>query len=201
MEAATDRIGDAVEEKRMRLYVRVLLVCSLTAVVAVMAHKLSRSFAVPDRAAPLLYASAGLKTLIKTEPRPAPSNDNILKAMEIFNIQNKPGQPMPIFDASLEDRGLTVISEQGERCDVRIGPSAFQSWAILGSTLGHEIEVHCRQDMMLIKVMDMAGSLGTHMAERAAYRYEISQKDRFGLSDSEVDSIQKTMDYYFPEKW
>lgn len=184
----------------MRLYVRVLLTLSLGAVVAVMVHKLSRSFEVPD-AAPVLYASTGLETLKDAEPRPTPSNDNILKAMEIFNIQNKPGMPMPVFDPTLEDRGLTVISEHGERCDVRIGPSAFQSWAILGSTLGHEIEVHCRQDMMLIKVMDMAGSLGTHMAERAAYKYEISQKDRFGLTPTEVDSIQKTMDYYFPEKW
>lgn len=186
----------------MQIVVRLVFALALGSVLAIMSSKLYKNFMVPEPVPATFYANSNsYKSLKEAQPSPEPSDDSILIAMEMFGIQMVEGHPMPVYDPNLEDRGLSVISEKGKRCDVRIGPSAFQSWAILGSTLGHEIEVHCHQDMMLIKVMDMAGSLGTHMAERAAYRYEISQKKRFGLSEDEVDSIQKTMDYYFPEKW
>src|SRR5690606_25474533 len=81
-----------------------------------------------------------------------------------------------------------------------IGPSAFASWALLGSTLAHEIEVHCHQNFTLIRLFDIAGWEGTENAEREAYAHELAHADRFGLTSDDRYSIAQTLQYYYPER-
>lgn len=148
-----------------------------------------------------LSSKKQLTHLITSNPNPIPSSKSILIAMKIFSIEGSKKMGLPSYDPSLKDRGQTVISEGGKPCQVKVGTSAFQSWGVLGATLAHEIEVHCNQDITFIKAFDLFGGLGTYFAERAAYKYEIDSKKRFGLATDEVKSIRETMDYYFPKKW
>ena len=80
------------------------------------------------------------------------------------------------------------------------GPVAFESWALLGSTLAHEIEIHCEQSFLLIRLMDTVGFSGTLSAEREAYMHEISNRERFNLSEYEIANIRNTMNYFYPDE-
>jgi hypothetical protein len=81
---------------------------------------------------------------------------------------------------------------------VLIGPAAFDSWALLGSTLAHEILVHCQQNFFLISVMDLLHLDGTGAAERQAYEYELSHAQQFGLSEDDQELVAATVAYYYP---
>ena len=81
-----------------------------------------------------------------------------------------------------------------------IGPAAFASWSLLGSTLAHELEVHCRQNFTLIRMQDLMGAQGTLKAERDAYAHELAHAERFNLSKIERMNIQATMDFYYPKE-
>ena len=119
-------------------------------------------------------------------------------ALTMFGIKVPSGTNPPIFDSLLEDRGLTTRIAFGAEAEVKVGPAAFASWALLGSTLAHELEVHCQQNFLIIHLMDTVGLDGTGAAERQAYLHELANRQRFGLTPIDVSVIADTMDYYYP---
>ena len=132
------------------------------------------------------------------EGRPVPGQNAVDVAMAIYGISKPADAEQPIFDSKLQDRGLTVKSSWFGKTQVYIGPSAFSSWSMLGSTLAHEVEIHCRQNFPLIFIKDQIGLDGTSDAEREAYRYEILNASRFGLNGRDTSLIAATVDYYYP---
>lgn len=157
-------------------------------------------------------------------PRPLPSQESVDVAMAAFGVDLGGNVNSPIFDGSLSDRGLTAGGTLDVRRSIWVGPAAFLSWGVLGSTLGHEIEIHGQQSFLAILAMDgvadvrrglsalvseeqaLAGTAkeseealwGTWRAERTAYLYEISSANRYGLTPEEVKSIRQVMEYYYP---
>lgn len=132
------------------------------------------------------------------EGRPVAGQEAIDLAMAYYKISKPSDANHPLFDSELKDRGLTVKSSWFGKTQVYIGPSAFANWAMLGSTLAHEVEVHCRQNFPLIFIKDRLGLDGTSDAEREAYRYEITNASRFGLSGRDAGLIAATVEYYYP---
>ncbi len=116
----------------------------------------------------------------------------------MFDISIPKNANAPRLDIKLEDRGLTTLNGWGKNLEVTIGPSAFTSWAVLGSTLAHELEIHCNQNFAVIRMKDMMGLEGTSNAEREAYMHELTNSERFHLKAADQMSIQATMDYYYP---
>jgi hypothetical protein len=131
---------------------------------------------------------------------PSPTDANIRIAMEIYSIQVPVKINGPFVDLKMEDRGLTVRKGVASSPTVYVGREAFQSWALLGSTLAHEIEIHCRQNFLSIHFQNIAGMDGTGSAEREAYRYELANANRFGLAQYDQDLIRSTMSYFYPER-
>jgi hypothetical protein len=129
---------------------------------------------------------------------PAVSQESIDIALELFGIDIPSSAAHPTLDTELKDRGLTTRGAFMEQASVTIGPSAFTSWALLGSTLAHEIEVHCQQSFMTIYFMDAVGLDGTGEAERQAYLHELRNAKRFGLPIADADLIADTMEFYYP---
>lgn len=127
----------------------------------------------------------------------SPSQDNIDLAMKIFGIKVPFYTHYPQYQANLVDRGVTQVDGLLFPKQVYIGPAAFQSLGILGSTLAHELEVHARQSFIVIYLLDLFGFNGKSIAEREAYSYEIRNRDRFELTHQEVDQIRFTMDFYY----
>ncbi len=131
---------------------------------------------------------------------PAPGQEAVDLAMEIFKISIPEGAERPRFDPALKDRGLTVKSTWMSKTKVFIGPTAFSSWGMLGSTLAHEVEIHCRQNFPLIVLKDQLGLGGTVEAEREAYEHEIRNAARFGLDHRDQNLIAATVEYYYPRE-
>ena len=156
---------------------------------------------------------------------PRVRQDSIDIAMELYSIDKPRSVVGPRFDGELEDRGLTTGGTLGTRKTVTIGASAFSSWGVLGSTLGHEIEVHAGQSFLAVVLRDRLAEVqlsarrrlggympaltpsaresfdndGTWRAEREAYLYELASVKRFGLSGAETRSIRYVMNYFYPE--
>ena len=130
--------------------------------------------------------------------RPELSQKSIDLALAVYNIRIPNGTAHPRLDASLKDRGLTLRSLAFDDAMVTIGPAAFESWALLGSTLAHELEVHCQQNFFVIFLMDTVGLDGTGEAERQAYMHELKNAKRFGLKAVDKRLIEDTMDYFYP---
>lgn len=137
-------------------------------------------------------------TVISPAGKPRLSQESVETALEIFNIKVPSNTERPIFDPTLEDRGITTMKGWGTKLEVAVGPAAFESWALLGSTLAHELEVHCQQSFTLIRIKDIAGMAGTLDAERDAYQHELEHAKRFGLNPTEILNIRATMDFYYP---
>jgi hypothetical protein len=166
-----------------------------------------------------------VKVQMPIEP-PDLTQESVNIAMEAFAIRKPRNVKHPIFLPSLGDRGLTTGGALEGIKEVFVGPAAFSSWAVLGSTLGHEIEVHGTQSFLRIlltdKITDFAFSArstlglvlpgigptvrnqfdaeGTWKAERNAYLYEIKHASRFGLTDQEKQSIEDVMTFYYPSR-
>ena len=132
--------------------------------------------------------------------KPPMNQDSIDLALVLFNIKVPASAKNPVFDSNLADRGITVQRGIGHEYEITIGPSAFTSWSMLGSTLAHEIEVHCNQNFVFIRVLDLLGLDGTNLAEREAYGYEYEHSKRFKLTALERSSIQDTVEFYYPVK-
>ncbi|RZA10253.1 MAG: hypothetical protein EOP10_35110 [Proteobacteria bacterium] len=137
-------------------------------------------------------------TVVPPSSKPPMTQESINMAMEMFAIKVPKNANSPTLDMALEDRGLTTLNGWGQKLEVTVGPAAFTSWAVLGSTLAHEIEIHCNQNFALIRMKDMIGLDGTNGAEREAYMHELSNSDRFHLKDADQSSIRATMDYFYP---
>lgn len=157
---------------------------------------------------------------------PEQSQDSIETAMVMFSIERPSTVDGPEFDALLADRGLTTGGLILPQKRVTIGPAAYTSWGVLGSTLAHEMEVHVPQSFFKVVATDqltqwsmsarrLAGKVfpalqpspkelfendGTWSAEREAYMHEIKNAQRFGLTDEELNAIWRVMDYYYPKQ-
>lgn len=136
--------------------------------------------------------------VVAPDSTPAYNNESIEVAMAMYGVQIPSNVATPYFDAKLEDRGLTIKRAWHKDTEVKIGPAAFSSWSLLGSTLAHELEVHCRQNFFMISLLDRFGFDGTSIAERQAYKHELIMADRFGLSDQDRAFIVDTVQYYYP---
>ena len=126
------------------------------------------------------------------------SQGDIDFAMDVFAIDIPANVGKPTLNKEILDRGLTYGSGLGANKKVDVGPPAFTSWAILGSTLGHEVEVHCNQSFLFIWLSELFHMSGTVYAEREAYEYEIENSERFGLSIEEKNQIAYTKNFYYP---
>ena len=143
---------------------------------------------------------ATINSVYVTPPKtaPKPGNLSIQQAMTFFGIELPDDVHQPLYASNIKDRGYIIRHHSFSDAYVRIGKEAFQSWAILGSTLAHEVEIHGNQSFFWIRVKDALGLGGTHSAEREAYLYEIANAKRFGLSRLDTHLIAKTVDYYYP---
>ncbi|MBC7533391.1 MAG: hypothetical protein H7318_17605 [Oligoflexus sp.] len=137
-------------------------------------------------------------TVVPPTSKPPMTQESIDVAIEMFGIVIPKNASAPTLDMKLEDRGLTTLNGWGKSLEVTVGPAAFTSWAVLGSTLAHELEIHCNQNFALIRMKDMVGLEGTNGAEREAYMHELTNSERFHLRDADQQSIRATMDYYYP---
>lgn len=144
---------------------------------------------------PLLYAK---RIPVKITGKPKVSAESIDIAMKAYSIYLPNNTVNPSVDKAMVDRGLTLPGNVFFSTKVFIGPEAFMSWGLLGSTLAHEVEIHCRQNVYLIVLKDILGLEGTLWAEREAYSYEISNKNRFHLTSSEIEDIKIIRDQFYP---
>ena len=134
--------------------------------------------------------------------KPSFSQESIDIAMKAFSINVAKEDFWPLMDLSQDDRGVTYPGSILNKPQVFVGPEAFISWGILGSTLAHDIEIHCQQNVYLIVFKDLLGFDGTGDAEREAYSHEIFYKNRFHLTDREVVDIRDIMTQHYPSlKW
>ena len=140
----------------------------------------------------------GEETVVPPTSKPPMTQESIDIAIEMFKVSIPKNATHPTLDMKLEDRGLTTLNGFGKKLEVTIGPAAFTSWAVLGSTLAHELEIHCNQNFSLIRMKDMLGLEGTNGAEREAYMHELSNSERFKLKEGDQASIRETMEYYYP---
>lgn len=129
----------------------------------------------------------------RPEDKPPFTEEALRDVLDEYAIELPLGVAFPRLDAALKDRGRTSWTPLAGDTEVSVGPSAFASWALLGSTLGHEIEVHCHQSLLLISFKESVGIDAKAQAERQAYLYEIEQARRFGLSRQEIDRIARTL--------
>ena len=82
------------------------------------------------------------------------------------------------YDPNFADSAAT-----GPFGDIVLGPRAFKSWSWLGSTLGHEIEVHWAQFKAL---GPLTGDQDRFLRELEAHRYNLANAARFGNPFYEV---------------
>lgn len=164
--------------------------------------------------------------VVAPEASPDFNQESVDIAMVMFSIDHPHTVDSPRYDPALEDRGLTTGGLILPHKTVTVGLTAFTSWAVSGSTLAHEIEIHVDQSFFKIVATDylmgwqmsarrLAGKSvpalkpsakesfendGTWAAEREAYMYEIRNAKRFGLTNEELSSIWRVMDFYYPNR-
>lgn len=161
-----------------------------------------RSHAAIDLKKPRVRTNVVLLSVSKSPP--SPGQETIDLAMEYYDIELPERVAWPKYDPSLKERGLIEI--KGRVKQVSIGPAAFSSWALLGATLVHEIEIHGRQNFFTIAVLNRVGTalfqgaLGERLAEEQAYTHEVMSKKRLGLTDGEVSGLIDTRDVYYPQR-
>lgn len=131
---------------------------------------------------------------------PEKNQKSIDEAIRMFCIRIPSAVHGPFYAESESDRGKIVASAYGLGIrHVQVGPAAFSSWGILGSTLAHETEGHARQPFLWKTVLNaLVPQMGTRIFERAAYQIEIDQAERFGLSEEEAHGIRSTMEFLYP---
>lgn len=144
---------------------------------------------------------AGMDQIKVLPPPTSPeiSQESIDLALIIYGIRVPNDVNHPILDRDLADRGVTVRYSFVGQAKVAVGPSAFASWSLLGSTLAHEIEVHGHQNFFGIWIMDSLGLDGTMEAERQAYAHELRYAERFGLKIHDAAMIAETVEFFYPE--
>lgn len=91
------------------------------------------------------------------------------------------------YDPGLSSVGLTSLNGV-----VTIGPQAFDDAGTLGSSIGHEAEVHAVQ--LANNQLAMKSTFGRNLNEAQAYSYEVANADRYGLNPYEVRFLQGQAD-------
>ncbi|MFO0578849.1 MAG: hypothetical protein U1A78_33010 [Polyangia bacterium] len=76
-----------------------------------------------------------------------------------------------------------------QRAEIRLGDAAFSSASWLGSTLGHESEIHINEQLK--KGNWYTGAQGTALQEVQAYQYEIDNAKRFGTSKKDLKDLKQ----------
>lgn len=157
--------------------------------------------------------------VIFPDKMPDKVTENIGIAMALFSIDIPENVNYPDYIPDLPYRGLTTGDAFFPNKQVSIGDMAFTSWGILGSTLGHEIEVHGKQSFLKIEFLNFLqpflkfpeeiilkifpslsfsfyGDLGfgSYLAEKEAYTFEMNSMKRFHLTTKEVFAIKDTLD-------
>ena len=150
---------------------------------------------------------------------PIVSNDSIGLAIALFSIDTPNSINSTTYSSNIPYRGLTIGNCLAPFKEVLIGNMAFENWGILGSTLGHEIEIHGNQSFLKIEFLNYIYSLetfpeklitifipkfkltsygelgyGSYNAEKEAYSFEINSKKRFNLSNHQVNLIRNVLD-------
>lgn len=138
--------------------------------------------------------------VVDEEIKPTFTDRDLQFATQLYGIRmNWPPYELGL-DSEILDRGQTIARGWDVKRDVIIGRPAFVSWGMLGATLAHEIEVHVSQPLLAIWFLDTLGIQSSNEAERMAYEYELSNAERFGLTEHESSQIFATMEYFYPEK-
>lgn len=88
------------------------------------------------------------------------------------------------YDAGEDGEG--GANRKGE---IRLGDAAFQSGSWLGSTIGHESEIHINEQLQ--KGNWYTGKQGTALQEVQAYQYEIDNAERFGTSRKNLKELKR----------
>lgn len=88
------------------------------------------------------------------------------------------------YDAATAGEG--GANKKGE---IRLGDAAFSSASWLGSTLGHESEIHINEQLK--KGNWYTGAQGTALQEVQAYQYEIDNAKRFGTSKKDLKDLKQ----------
>jgi len=117
----------------------------------------------------------------------------IARAIEAYNIdvRNIPLGVHYSMHGDMRDReGATYLDQDGT-IRVEIGDQAFRSAAQLGSTIGHEVEVHVNRQILQQVFYPPSDEQGTLIQEVEAYDYELANTDRYGLSPDEVKLLKR----------
>ncbi len=138
---------------------------------------------------------SSVQVYLPKKTKPTPDQETLEFAIKYFHIHVPDHLQNISFDKYLDDRGKTVLSHT--KISVFIGPKAFQSWSVLGSTLAHEIEIHGQQNFAWIDLLDKLQLDGTRLAEEEAYNYEMNNQLRFHLTRSEIYAIEFTKKLYY----
>lgn len=117
----------------------------------------------------------------------------IQKAIQYFGIDTAKVKDMVRYDPDSKGDGYTLADGT-----VRIGRAAFgKSTGWLGSTLGHEIEVHLALQVLDGKWRLGTGPQATAITEVQAYDYEIRNAARFGTTPTEIAELQNRRASYY----
>lgn len=149
--------------------------------------------------APHPLPTPGYSSLI-FEVSPDVSQESIEIAMDFYQIKMNPNRCKRPRLANVETKTRGVVMTSFWRNlltipdAVFIGEAAFSSWAMLASTLAHELEVHCVQNVNNFELFD--DDL-VSLLEKEAYHYEILNQKRFGLTPLEVLRIESTINRYY----
>lgn len=143
-------------------------------------------------------------------PNPSISYKSIREAISLYSIDVR-GTDIS-FNPTLSDRAIIDLGTTPYK--VEVGPLAFRSWGVLGSTLAHETEIHARQSIIWglfanyisavvnwirgISLPEHLSLVGDTILEREAYLFEIHSGERFGLSQDEISATQDLVDYFYP---
>lgn len=118
----------------------------------------------------------------KTKDAAVKKQEAIDKAIQCYGIDTRATKSIR-YDPHEPDNGGT-ISKNGVQT-VTIGDSAYTSAGWLGSTIGHEAEIHAKEQAA--KDIWYGGKQGSRMMEVQAYDYEIANaSSRYGLTGNEV---------------
>lgn len=162
-----------------------------------------------------------IHTLMSNIPVKFPSNipnksqDSVEIAIALFSIEIYKNIESIEYNKEIVFRGLTIGSSFLDEKKVIIGDMAFISWGILGSTIGHEAEIHGRQNFLLFEILNFLNiyvklftnfypkfsnifinksDLGIYFAEKEAYLYELNSANRFNLNKNELNSIKNILE-------
>ena len=117
----------------------------------------------------------------------------IARAIVAYNIdvRNVPfGVHYSMHGDMGQREGATYLDQDGT-IRVEIGNGAFRSAAELGSTIGHEVEVHVNRQIVQQVFYPASDEQGTLIQEVEAYDYELANADRYGLSPDEVKLLKR----------